>query len=77
MWKSNHVMKHNILKCFHLTFKIALRENEDILLLDNSNSSRWKVRNGKGEEAKVPAVSVLIPGPDKSVIELAVRYVII
>jgi len=55
------------------TSEISVRSNEDILLLDNSNPRFWKVRNGKGQEALIPAVIVLIPGPDRDVIETAAR----
>jgi hypothetical protein len=55
------------------TSQISLREGEDVLLVDNTDTKMWKVRSGKDQEAVVPAVIVLIPGTDPAVIEAAVR----
>ena len=44
-----------------------------MLLLDTSKPKMWKIRNGKGEVAEVPALIVLIPGPDKQAVEAAVK----
>jgi len=54
-------------------FQISVNKKEDVLLLDNSKPQTWKIRNGKGEEADIPSVAVLIPGPDKQAIEAAVK----
>lgn len=59
--------------CDYETTDISFASGEDILLLSNSNVDSWKVRNGKGEEADVPSVIVLIPGPSKEAIDNATR----
>jgi hypothetical protein len=59
--------------CDYETAQISVRANEDILLLDNSSPRMWKVRNGRGQEAELPGVIVLIPGPDLGAIEAAAR----
>ena len=50
-----------------------MREGEDVLLLDNNNANMWKIRNARGQEVMVPALIVLIPGPDKAAIDAAVE----
>lgn len=57
--------------------QISFADGEDILLLSNSNPHIWKVRNGKGEEAEVPSVIVLIPGPSKEALDSATKYALI
>ena len=51
-----------------------MREDEDLLLLDNSNKDLWRVRTARGEEGMVPALTVLIPGPYKDAMDAAMRY---
>ncbi len=58
-----------------LRLQISIREGEDILLLSNPDPNVWKIRNGKGEEGMVPALTVLIPGPYKEAVDAAVKYV--
>lgn len=58
--------------CHYETSEINVREGEDLLLLDNKNSTTWKVRNAAGVEADVPALCLLIPGPCKEAMEAAV-----
>ena len=55
--------------------QIRMREGEDVLLLDNSNAAMWKIRNARGQEVMVPALIVLIPGPDKAAVDAAVKWV--
>ena len=60
--------------CF-VQFKV--REDEDLLLLDNSDSDLWRVRTARGEEGMLPSVAVLIPGPFKDAVDAATRYNVI
>ena len=53
-----------------------MRDEEDLLLLDNSDAHLWKVRNARGDEGMIPSLTVLIPGPTKEAIEAAVQYVL-
>ncbi|ESO08150.1 hypothetical protein HELRODRAFT_190915 [Helobdella robusta] len=47
------------------TNEIKVEREEEILLLDNSQSDRWKIKNGRGQEGYVPSLVIVIPGPDK------------
>lgn len=82
IWWGNLVSCATDYKCsFHLLIwflffrKISFSNGEDLLLLDNSSPVSWKVRNGKNEEAEVPPVILLIPGPSKDAIDVATKYV--
>ncbi|KAK2143119.1 hypothetical protein LSH36_875g01062 [Paralvinella palmiformis] len=59
--------------CDYSTQEIIIHNDEDLLLLDNSNPHIWKIRNCRGEEGYVPALCVLIPGPYQTAIDKAVK----
>jgi len=50
-----------------------IRENEDLLVVSNTDPQQWTVRNARGEEFSVPALTILIPGPFKEALEVAVK----
>ena len=50
-----------------------IRENEDLLIIDNTDPQQWMVRNAGVDEFSVPALTILIPGPFKGAIEAAVK----
>lgn len=55
------------------TDEFEVTEDECITLLDNSNKTSWKVKNSRGQEGMVPAVVVLIPGPNPNAIDIAIK----
>ncbi|KAH3805998.1 desmoplakin-like isoform X2 [Dreissena polymorpha] len=55
------------------TQQIQFTEGETLTLLDNSDRSRWRVRNSRDQEDVVPAAIVLINGPSGEAIDAAVR----
>lgn len=55
------------------TSEIDVREGEELLLVDNSNTQSWLVRNHNSVESKVPSVICLIPGPDPDAMQAATR----
>lgn len=57
--------------CTYKSGKVTISEGEPMLLVDNSDKDKWKVKNARGEVSEVRAVMVLIPPPDKSAIQLA------
>lgn len=50
---------------------MSISKNEDCTLIDNSQRTKWKVRNSVGIEGLVPAVCFLIPPPDQEAIDYA------
>ena len=59
--------------CDYSSKEVSVRENEDIVLLESSETNLWKIKNGRGQEGQVPAPVVLIPGPDGDAIKAAVK----
>jgi len=57
--------------CTYRTEKVTISEGEPMFLVDNSDKDKWKVKNARGEVNEVPAVTVLIPPPDRNLIILA------
>lgn len=55
------------------TDEFDITEGETITLLDNSDKSSWKVKNSRGQIGTVPAVVVLIPGPNPNAIDVAIK----
>ncbi|XP_025079155.1 microtubule-actin cross-linking factor 1-like isoform X5 [Pomacea canaliculata] len=53
--------------------EIKFIEGEALTLLDNSDRSKWKVRNSEGKESLVPAVIILIPPPSGEAMDAAIR----
>ncbi|CAJ0964667.1 unnamed protein product, partial [Ranitomeya imitator] len=52
---------------------ITICRNEECVLEDNSQRTKWKVISTTGNEAMVPSVCFLIPPPNKEAIDLAIR----
>ncbi|ESO01367.1 hypothetical protein HELRODRAFT_192313 [Helobdella robusta] len=48
---------------------VKMREKEDILVLEGGANDQWKISNGRGDEGYVPALFVLVPGPDKNAVQ--------
>ncbi|CAH1781428.1 unnamed protein product [Owenia fusiformis] len=59
--------------CHYKTSEISIREGEELLLIDNKDSQKWRVKNYLDREADVPALICLIPPPDGKAVELAIR----
>uniref|UniRef100_A0A8C5JDR1 Microtubule actin crosslinking factor 1 n=1 Tax=Junco hyemalis TaxID=40217 RepID=A0A8C5JDR1_JUNHY len=52
---------------------ITICRNDECVLEDNSQRTKWKVISPTGNEAMVPSVCFLIPPPNKEAIEMANR----
>lgn len=63
--------------CWVLTVLVSLQiticRNDECVLEDNSQRTKWKVISPTGNEAMVPSVCFLIPPPNKEAIEMANR----
>ncbi|KAL3846761.1 hypothetical protein ACJMK2_017721 [Sinanodonta woodiana] len=55
------------------TADIELFEGENVLVLDNSDRSKWLVENNRKQSCLVPSVIILIPGPTGEAIDAAIR----
>lgn len=53
--------------------QITICRNDECVLEDNSQRTKWKVISPTGNEAMVPSVCFLIPPPNKEAIEMANR----
>lgn len=53
--------------------QITICRNDECVLEDNSQRTKWKVISPTGNEAMVPSVCFLIPPPNKEAIEVANR----
>jgi len=53
------------------TNQILVKKGEELLLTDNSDSQSWQVRNVNHDEAHVPSIICLIPGPHPDAIQAA------
>lgn len=56
-----------------LVLQITICRNDECVLEDNSQRTKWKVISPTGNEAMVPSVCFLIPPPNKEAIEMANR----
>ncbi|KAB0404951.1 hypothetical protein E2I00_002352, partial [Balaenoptera physalus] len=54
-------------------YKITICKNDECVLEDNSQRTKWKVISPTGNEAMVPSVCFLIPPPNKDAMEMASR----
>ncbi|XP_043854391.1 microtubule-actin cross-linking factor 1-like isoform X18 [Dromiciops gliroides] len=72
----DHVLKGTIsIKaiCDYRQIEITICKNDECVLEDNSQRTKWKVISPTGNEAMVPSVCFLIPPPNKDAIEVANR----
>lgn len=56
-----------------MPLQITICRNDECVLEDNSQRTKWKVISPTGNEAMVPSVCFLIPPPNKEAIEMANR----
>ncbi|KAM9320102.1 microtubule-actin cross-linking factor 1 [Gastrophryne carolinensis] len=59
--------------CDYRQIEITISRNEECVLEDNSQRTKWKVISTTGNEAMVPSVCFLIPPPNKEAMEMAIR----
>ncbi|XP_068273854.1 microtubule-actin cross-linking factor 1 isoform X5 [Nyctibius grandis] len=59
--------------CDYRQIEITVCRNDECVLEDNSQRTKWKVISPTGNEAMVPSVCFLIPPPNKEAIEMANR----
>ncbi|XP_075294310.1 microtubule-actin cross-linking factor 1 isoform X5 [Opisthocomus hoazin] len=59
--------------CDYRQIEITIGRNDECVLEDNSQRTKWKVISPTGNEAMVPSVCFLIPPPNKEAIEMASR----
>lgn len=72
----DHVLKSTISVkaiCDYRQIEITICKNDECVLEDNSQRTKWKVISPTGNEAMVPSVCFLIPSPNKDAIEMASR----
>ncbi|XP_075410315.1 microtubule-actin cross-linking factor 1 isoform X1 [Tenrec ecaudatus] len=72
----DHVLKSTISVkaiCDYRQIEITICKNDECVLEDNSQRTKWKVISPTGNEAMVPSVCFLIPSPNKEAIEMASR----
>ncbi|XP_072466054.1 microtubule-actin cross-linking factor 1 isoform X4 [Notamacropus eugenii] len=72
----DHLLKSTIsIKaiCDYRQIEITICKNDECVLEDNSQRTKWKVISPTGNEAMVPSVCFLIPPPNKDAIEVANR----
>jgi hypothetical protein len=54
-------------------FQIEFKEGDTLTLVNNSDTSKWRVKNAADQVAMVPAVILLINGPSGDAIDAALR----
>uniref|UniRef100_A0A8B9S833 Microtubule actin crosslinking factor 1 n=1 Tax=Apteryx owenii TaxID=8824 RepID=A0A8B9S833_APTOW len=72
----DHLVKSTIpikAVCDYRQIEITICRNDECVLEDNSQRTKWKVISPTGNEAMVPSVCFLIPPPNKEAIEMANR----
>ncbi|NXA50251.1 MACF1 factor, partial [Nothocercus julius] len=72
----DHVVKSTLpikAVCDYRQIEITICRNDECVLEDNSQRTKWKVISPTGNEAMVPSVCFLIPPPNKEAIEMANR----
>ncbi|XP_014668085.1 PREDICTED: plectin-like, partial [Priapulus caudatus] len=65
--------RHASALCNYSSDEVTFHTDDDCLLLDNSQATRWRVRNTARQEDVCPSVCFLIPPPNDEAIELAQR----
>ncbi|KYO25812.1 hypothetical protein Y1Q_0023620 [Alligator mississippiensis] len=72
----DHVLRSTIpvkAICDYRQIEITICKNDECVLEDNSQRTKWKVISPTGNEAMVPSVCFLIPPPNKEAIDIANR----
>ncbi|XP_053123970.1 microtubule-actin cross-linking factor 1 isoform X18 [Hemicordylus capensis] len=72
----DHVLKNTISVkaiCDYRQIEITISKNDECVLEDNSQRTKWKVISPTGNEAMVPSVCFLVPPPNKEAIDMASR----
>ncbi|XP_044275369.1 microtubule-actin cross-linking factor 1 isoform X15 [Varanus komodoensis] len=72
----DHVLKSTIsvkAVCDYRQIEITICKNDECVLEDNSQRTKWKVISPTGNEAMVPSVCFLIPPPNKEAVDVAGR----
>uniref|UniRef100_A0A8D0CB01 SH3 domain-containing protein n=1 Tax=Salvator merianae TaxID=96440 RepID=A0A8D0CB01_SALMN len=72
----DHALKNTISVkaiCDYRQIEITICKNDECVLEDNSQRTKWKVISPTGNEAMVPSVCFLIPPPNKEAIDMAIR----
>ncbi|XP_068124927.1 microtubule-actin cross-linking factor 1 isoform X16 [Hyperolius riggenbachi] len=59
--------------CDYQQIEITISRNEECVLEDNSQRTKWKVISSTGNEAMVPSVCFIVPPPNKEAMEMASR----
>ncbi|XP_042296326.1 microtubule-actin cross-linking factor 1 isoform X13 [Sceloporus undulatus] len=72
----DHILKNTISVkaiCDYRQIEITICKNDECVLEDNSQRTKWKVISPTGNEAMVPSVCFLVPPPNKEAIDVACR----
>ncbi|XP_062995874.1 microtubule-actin cross-linking factor 1 isoform X2 [Elgaria multicarinata webbii] len=72
----DHVLKNTIsvkAVCDYRQIEITICKNDECVLEDNSQRTKWKVISPTGNEAMVPSVCFLVPPPNKEAADVANR----
>ncbi|KAJ7304445.1 hypothetical protein JRQ81_012006, partial [Phrynocephalus forsythii] len=72
----DHTLKSSISVraiCDYRQIEITICRNEECVLEDNSQRTKWKVISPTGNEAMVPSVCFLVPPPNKEALDVASR----
>uniref|UniRef100_A0A8C3SUU0 Microtubule actin crosslinking factor 1 n=1 Tax=Chelydra serpentina TaxID=8475 RepID=A0A8C3SUU0_CHESE len=72
----DHVLKSTLsvkAVCDYRQIEITICKNDECVLEDNAQRTKWKVISPTGNEAMVPSVCFLIPPPNKEAIDIANR----
>ena len=59
------------------TVQSNIREQENILIVDNLQTNEWKVKTCEGKTTSMPSAAILIPGPCHSAIQEAIKLAMI
>ncbi|XP_026529532.1 microtubule-actin cross-linking factor 1 isoform X7 [Notechis scutatus] len=59
--------------CDYRQIEITICRNDECVLKDNAQRTKWKVISPAGNEATVPSVCFLVPPPNREAIEMASR----
>ncbi|KAH0631077.1 hypothetical protein JD844_005166 [Phrynosoma platyrhinos] len=76
----DHILKNTIsvkaicdYRQIEVCVRITICKNDECVLEDNSQRTKWKVISPTGNEAMVPSVCFLVPPPNKEAIDVASR----
>ncbi|KAM6427631.1 microtubule-actin cross-linking factor 1 isoform 6-T6 [Liasis olivaceus] len=71
-----HALKNTIsvkAVCDYRQIEITISRNDECVLKDNAQRTKWKVISPAGNEAMVPSVCFLVPPPNREAIDMASR----